>query len=116
MYGYYKDGVRTKDVLKLLGPSVLIKAKNTGLRGNDGVAVKTAYLEIQSEKTGIYTKKSRKGFVELGGGSISIIGGEYAIDSAQDVYIHDCLVALTGVIQDIRCNGEQMIKEGCIVN
>ena len=116
VYGFYKDGIRTKDVLKLLGPSILVKAKNIGLRGNEGVAVKTQYLEIQSEKIGIYTKKSKKGYVDLGGGSISIIGGEYAIDSAQDVYIHDCLVALTGVIQDIKCKGNQTIEEGCMVN
>jgi len=117
VYGYYKDAIRTKDVLKIIDVDLKVKTKGTGLRGNDGVLIQEAELDVQCEGTGIYTEKENKenqGFVGISGGSADIIAGEYGIDAAQNVYIHGCVADIYGTVQDIICSGEQYIEEGCL--
>lgn len=117
VYGYYKDAIRTKDTLKILDVNLAVQAKDTGLRGNDGVVIQTEALDIQCEGNGIYTEKAdkkNKGFVDITGGTINIIAGEYGIDAAENIYIRDCKADIFGVIQNITCLGTQHIEEGCL--
>lgn len=117
VYGYCNDALRTKDVLKILGVNLDVTAKGTGLRGNDGVLIQDANLSIQCEETGIYTEKENKetqGFVDISGGSVNVIAGEYGISASQNVYIRDCGTDIFGTVQDIICFGEQYIQEGCL--
>lgn len=117
VYGYYKDAVRTKDILKILDCKLAIQAKGDGLRGNDGVLIESEDLDIQCEGTGIYTEKEQKagrGFVDLAGGAIRIIAGEYGIRASENVYIHDCVANITGIIRQISFAGKQYIEEGCL--
>lgn len=117
VYGYCKDAIRTKDVLKIINGSLEVSSKGDGLRGNDGVMIQEVDLYIQCEGTGIYTEKKNKekrGYVDIFGGIINIIAGEYGIDAAQNVYIQQCIGEIYGTVKDINCFGEQFIEEGCI--
>ena len=117
VYGYYKDAIRSKDVLKILGIDLAVKAKDNGLRGNDGVVVQTETLKVECEGTGIYTEKEQKknqGFVDIASGTIQIIAGEYGIKASENIYIHDCKADIEGIIQNIMCSGKQYIEEGCL--
>lgn len=117
VYGYYKDAIRTKDTLKVLDISLEVQAKDTGLRGNDGVVIQTEALHIESEGSGIYTEKenkANKGFVDIAKGEVSIIAGEYGIRASENVYVHDCRADIFGVVQHISCMGEQYVEEGCL--
>ena len=117
VYGYYKDAIRTKDVLRILNVTMDVSSKGVGLRGNDGVMAKNANLNIQCEGTGIYTEKENKenkGFVDLYGGTIRIVSGKYGIDCAQNVYIFECIGEIFGTAKDIICSGEEYIEEGCL--
>ncbi len=115
--GYYKDAIRTKDVLKILGTTLTVKAKKNGLRGNDGVVFENATADIQCEGTGIYTRtdnKENRGFASIKGGTVSIIAGEYGMRVAENLYIQDCEASITGVEQDITCDGTEYVEEGCL--
>lgn len=115
--GYYKDAIRTKDVLKVLNVSLTVQSKKNGLRGNDGVILEDSEADIQCEGTGIYTKtdsKKNRGFVSINGGEVNIIAGEYGMFVAENVYIQDCIASVTGVEQDIVCDREEYIQEGCL--
>lgn len=117
VYGYCNDAIRTKDVLKILDVNLDTMTKGTGLRGNDGVLIQDANLNIQCEETGIYTEKENKetqGFVHISGGTINIIAGEYGINASQDVFIQECSADIFGTVQDIICFGERYIGEGCL--
>lgn len=115
--GYGKDAVRTKDTLKILDTELLVQSKGMGLRGNDGVVIKDAVLDVQCEGNGIYTKKKdkeNKGFIDITGGTVNIIAGKYGMDAAGDVHIRESSVSLFGVVQNIACSGTQYIQEGCL--
>lgn len=117
VYGYYEDAIRTKDVLKVLDIDLAVQAKGEGLRGNDGVALLTRVLDIQCEGTGIFTEKEDKenrGFVDLAAGTVKIIAGNYGIEAAENLYIHDCKADIYGIVQNLTCQGEQYVEEGCL--
>lgn len=119
VYGYYKDAIHSKDVLKILGGNLIVQAKRNGLRGNDGVVVRCESLDVQSEKNGIQSTKfgeGAKGNIEIYGSICSVIGGEYAISCASDLYIADSSIYALGVLADMKVDGTSAIEEGNLRN
>lgn len=112
--GYYEDGIRTKDVLKILGGNVFVQAKRDALRGNDGIVVTCQSLEVQSERNGLYTTKIgkvAKGNIEIYGGDYSVIAGGYAVSCANDLYIDQCQMYAIGVLGIYEVGGRSFIAE-----
>lgn len=109
-YGYFHDAIRSKDSLKILNTNLFVKAKNNGVRGNDGVVIEDSIVDIQSEGIGIKTI-SDKDFVVIRGGECKIIAGENAICSENYVLIEGCVKDFHSVEEVIRCNGEKHINE-----
>lgn len=68
VYGHYHDAIRSKDCLKLIETNVFVRAKNNGIRGNDGVVIKDSRGQIESEGTGILSKGGMN-FVVVEGGN-----------------------------------------------
>lgn len=119
VYGYYKDAIHSKDVLKVLGGNIFAQSKRNGLRGNDGIVVNCEALDVQSEKNGLQTTKhgdEGKGNIEIYGSACSAIGGEYAISCAADLYIADSSVYVMGILSDIKTDGVSRIEEGNLRN
>ena len=117
--GVYKDAIHSKDVLKILGGQVQVKAKRYGLKGNDGILLSADAVIIESEKNGCQTSnadKEGKGIIDIRGGNVSIVAGEYALSSVADVYIRDGYVNMNSVIADIYAEGQQYIAEGTVNN
>ena len=117
--GYFKDAIHTKDVFKIIGSNVQLKAKRFGIKGNDGIMLAPESLIIESEKNGCQTSnanKEQKGIIDIRDGNISIISGQYALSSVSDVYIRSGEVYLNSVIADIYAQGQQYIEEGVFVN
>lgn len=117
--GYYKDAVYCKDVFKLLGGSVQFRAKRNGIKGNDGIVLMPEKLVIESENDGCQTSNSNKagkGIIDIQGGEISVVAGQYGLSAVSDVYIREGQVYLNSVIADIYTEGKQYIAEGTLNN
>ena len=117
--GYYEDGIRTKDILKLLGGEIQIQAKKDGIRGSDGLLLSMDRLHIESEGNGIYTAntgKTGKGNIEICQGDISVIAGEYGIFSQSDLIVYGCHISGKGVRGLYHTEGQCSIEEGCMDN
>lgn len=117
--GYYKEAIYTKDVFKMLGGTVQLKAKRNGIRGNDGILLSPENLLIESEKNGCQTSnanKEGKGVIDIQGGEISVVAGEYGLSAVSDIYIRDGQVYLNSVIADIYTEGQQYIAEGTLID
>lgn len=113
--GYYKDAIHSKDVVKVMGSTVQLKAKRYGIKGNDGIVLEPEFLTIESEKNGCQTSnasKEDKGIIDIRGGEISIISGQYALASVSDVYIREGNVYLNSVVGNIYTEGQQYLAEG----
>lgn len=106
VYGYYKDGIRTKDYLRALGSDLQIKAVGDGLRANDGLWLDDSAVSIECEGNGIYTEnsKGKKGHLYLTGGRLNVIAGEYGVSLAGDFY-HSGETGIYGVMGDEKLGG-----------
>lgn len=112
--GYYEDGIHTKDVLKILGGKVFVEAKQDGIQGNDGIVVTCPTLTVQSERNGLYTTKTgkpAKGNIEIYSGDHSIIAGGYAISCVADLYLDQCSLYATGILDTYKVDGKAFIAE-----
>ena len=116
VYGDFHDGIRTKEVLKVIDCDLNVKAKNTGVRANDGLLILTEALFVECEGSGLYTvnAKNHKGNLEIGKGKVHIISGEYGISSCKDIYIHSCAAEIYGVLGDLNAGGEMIVEDGCV--
>lgn len=117
VYGYYEDGIRSKDRLKLLSGSVEVHARGDGVRGNDGILLKDASVDIQSEGHGLYTVKRGEndtGVIEIDGGTLSVVAGQKGIFAASGLYMYRCVCNVNAVEEKVKTEGEAYIADGCL--
>lgn len=96
--GNYKDGLTSRDDLKIVGGQIVIDAADDGLLGRDLVAVKEGNLLINAVGDGIKATndtESNKGLVALEGGAITIKSGNDGIDAETSVLITGGTFAMT---------------------
>ena len=119
IYGFYMDAIHSKDVVKILGGEISILSKRDGIRGNDGILVRTDILSIESESSGLHTTKTSsniQGDIEISGGDLSIISGDYAISSVGSLYVSECSIYCKGILANYHVGGNLTIQEGCLKN
>ena len=114
VFGYHEDGVRSKDRLKLLDGTVSVQAKGDGVRGNDGIYIQGAFVEIESEKNGLRTVNQGaedRGVIEVDGGTLSVVAGQNGIWAASDLYLYDCRCSVNAVEEKMRTEGTAYIAD-----
>lgn len=119
VYAYYKDAVRTKDILKIVGGNIYAKSKKDGLRGSDGIYLINTDVKIESEGSGIVTTnigKKNKGAIGIEGAKISIVAGEYGIVCAENLHVNSSDIYCKSIIEDKKVDGEIFIEEGSFTN
>ncbi|GFI17977.1 carbohydrate-binding domain-containing protein [Lachnospiraceae bacterium] len=109
-YGYYHDAVRSKDRLKVIGANLYIRAKNNGIRGNDGVVIEESNIEVECEGTGILAN-DEQACIAVQGGRLKVTAGENAIYADSSVSVKNCLSDLYSVQEAIRCGGKIDVDE-----
>jgi hypothetical protein len=116
--GYYKDAIRSRDIVKVLDGSYTIKCKRNGILGNDGVLVNGGTMTIFSEKNGLKTSKKGedgRGNLVVSGGELSIVAGRYAfVTTKADIYIYNCTINNKNVVNTYDCGGIRRIQKGCV--
>lgn len=112
VYGYYKDGIRTKDYLRALNVTLNIKTVGDGLRANDGVWLDNSTVTMECEGNGVYTEnsKGKKGHLYQTDGSLNVIAGEYGVSLAGSFY-HSGETDLYGVMGNTKLGGESYSGE-----
>ncbi|MDE5716988.1 MAG: carbohydrate-binding domain-containing protein [Lachnospiraceae bacterium] len=114
VFSYHEDGVRSKDRLKLLDGTVSVQAKGDGVRGNDGIYIQGAFVEIESEKNGLRTVNQGaedRGVIEVNGGTLSVVAGQNGIRAASDLYLYDCRCSVNAVEEKMRTEGTAYIAD-----
>ena len=115
--GYFKDAIHTKDTLKILNNCCFIQSKRDGLHGNDGIVVRCRDLTVECERNGIYstkTGKASRGNVEILDTAGSVIGGQYAISCAADLYVSQSDLHAAGVYDRLQVAGNSYVVEGSL--
>lgn len=116
--GFYKDAIRSRDVIRILGSSIDITCSRTGVHAADGILLSGGSLTVSSRKNAFKTTRygpDGRGSIDISGGTLSIIAGEYAFVTYQgNLYIRDCTVRSKSVIGNYDIGGEMFIESGCV--
>ncbi len=86
----YKNGITSKDDLKITGGVITINALNDGLKGRDSVAILSGRITIQAGGDGIQANNDQdveKGWVAIEDGSLLIIAGSDGIQAETDLAV-----------------------------
>lgn len=86
----YRNGIESRDELKITGGNITINSANHGLRGKDCVAIKNADITINAKGDGIQSdneKSSEKGYVVIEGNNIKINSAEDGIQAQTSLAI-----------------------------
>lgn len=117
VYGYHKDAVHCKDLLRIVEGDYRFQAKRDSARGNDGILVLGGSLLLEAEASCLHTTKTGKkgkGTVELLGGSLTLIAGAYGVEASGDVTVRDCYIYEKTVLGSFAAGGTMGIAEGCV--
>ncbi len=116
--GFYKDAIRSRDIIRILGGNISITSSRTGVHAADGILVAGGSLTVSSKNNGFKTTRyssGGRGSIEISGGTLGIVAGEYAFVTYQgDLFIRDCTVRCKSVIDNYDVGGERHIESGCV--
>ena len=82
--GNYKDGIVSKDDLKIWNGNIVVEAMNNGIKGKDSVKVVDGNINIKAKNDGIKTTNDTdktKGYILISGGNIKIEAGHDGIQA-----------------------------------
>lgn len=85
-----KDGITSKDDLKIAGGQFLITAADDGIVGRDSLQIFAGTISIEADGDGIKSsnsEKENKGWIYIGGGSLNIHAKADAVCAAADLFI-----------------------------
>ncbi|MDO5521759.1 MAG: carbohydrate-binding domain-containing protein [bacterium] len=94
----YKDGIATKNDLKIVSGTINVTAADDGIRGKDSIAVKDGIITVTAGSDGLKstnTTETDKGFLLLEAGTFTITSGNDAIQAEKSLWIKDGTYTLT---------------------
>ncbi len=91
VYANAKDGVTSKDDLKIMEGEIEIHSKDDGIVGHDSFVMKGGTLNVDAGGDGVKSSKEEagKGFVLIGGGTLNVQAAADGIDASTSIRISD---------------------------
>lgn len=117
IWGYFKDAVASKGVIKVIDGTYAVRAKDDGIRGRDGVLIMGGVLDIQTEGCGVkstHSTNEKKGYVTISGGELTLLSGEHAVSAVRSLQIYDCNMHIRTVQDSFLCAGRLQVAEDCV--
>lgn len=99
--GSYKDGITSKDDLKIMSGTITVKAADDGIVGKDLVAVKDGAITVDAGGDGVKTTND----TDTDKGYVAITGGTFNIKAVNDGIQAEAAVLVDGGTFDIVTGG-----------
>lgn len=80
----YKNGITSKDDLKITGGTITVSAVNDGIKGRDSLAIKDGVLTVKAGGDGLQANNDQdasKGYVVIDGGTLNITAAQDGIQA-----------------------------------
>lgn len=102
----YKDGITSKDDLKLVDGSITVEAADDGIVGKDSVSIRQGTYNITAGGDGIKstnTEDVSRGYIVIDGGDITIDAGSDGMDSVYALVINGGNIVVTNSQEGLEC-------------
>lgn len=90
--GNYKDGITSKNDLKITGGTIIVTAAEDGIRGKDSVSINGGTIQITAGLDGLKSNndsESDQGYIVIDGGTFRIESGNDGIQAETALQIND---------------------------
>lgn len=90
--GNFKNGIASKDTLKITGGNLSVTAKNNAIKGKDCLMIAGGTFHILSEGDGLKadnTKDTTLGYIDISGGTFVIQAQQDGIQASSTIHITD---------------------------
>ena len=115
--GNYKNGISSKNDIKIKEVDLTVVAYNTGIRGKDSVEIESGKITVEAGNDGIKSSND----TEVGRGYILVTGGTINIEAEDDGFQAETDITLKGCTATISANGKEFnsagtlnVEEGCV--
>ncbi len=112
-----KNGIQTKNDLRIKGGSITVSSPKNALKGKDSVQISSGVITVTAATDAIKSdneKEEGRGNVVISGGELYLTCQDDGIQAFRSVEISECLVEINAGDNDINCDGEINIADGCI--
>lgn len=99
--GNYKNGIGSKDTLKIISGTINVTAANDGVKGRDAVAVKDGTITVDAKGDAVRSNNDE----DTTKGWIAIEGGTFHITSTQDAFQAETILQVIGGTFTITAGG-----------
>lgn len=113
--GNFKNGISSKNDIKIKDLILVVNAANTGLRGKDSVEINSGNITVVAEKDGIkttQTEKADKGFIEINDGIVDVTAGDDAFQATVRITVNGGKVSAACEGKNFNCDGEVYTADG----
>jgi hypothetical protein len=100
--GNYKNGIQSKDKLKITGGNITVTAVKDGIKGRDSISVKGGNIKVNAGSDGMHSgndKNPDKGNVSIKGGYLDITSGGDGIQAKNSLLISDGDITISSGIE-----------------
>ncbi len=94
----FKNGIQSRDDLKITGGTITVTAVNDAIKGRDSVAVRDGNITVTAGGDGMQTSNdedAEKGFILIEGGALTITAGMDGIQAETGLLVSGGTIAIT---------------------
>lgn len=117
VYAKCRNGIQTKNDLRIKGGNITVTAPKNALKGKDSVEISGGNINVTGAKDAIKsdneTEKGR-GIVKITGGTLSLTCQDDGIQAFRSVEISGGSITFNAGDEDINCDGDITVDEACI--
>lgn len=118
VYAKCRNGIQTKNDLRIKGAIITVSAPKNALKGKDSVQISGGSVIVTGAKDGIKSDNETedgRGVVTITGGNIDIYCQDDGIQAFRKIDISSATVKINSGDKSLNCDGEISVADGCLV-
>ncbi|MBQ7835710.1 MAG: carbohydrate-binding domain-containing protein [Clostridia bacterium] len=119
VYAKCRNGIQTKNDLRIKGGNITVTAPKNALKGKDNVVITAGNVKITGAKDGIKSDneaESGRGNVTITGGNVDIYCQDDGIQAYRSITINgEATVKIEAGDRSLNCDGTVSVVKGCLV-
>lgn len=115
--GNYKNGIVSKDGLKIEDGVIEVTSEEHGIKGKDYLVINGGSISVEALGDGIKstnTEDPLTGYIEINGGTVHIISDDEAIQAVTTLTVNGGELGIDSTNNGIRCGGNLVINGGTV--
>lgn len=113
--GNYKNGIVSKDGLKIEGGIIEVTAADHGIKGKDYLVINGGEITVEAIGDGIKSTNEESalvGYIEINGGKVNIHSDDEAVQAVTNLTVNGGELNVDSTNNGIRCGGNMVFNGG----